>query len=305
MSCIPSFSCVSSADHEGGGGIVSSPFEDVSSAHHDGGGGVVSNAADAELVGHHAGGKGDEAYSRVAFSADHVGGGGTVSLSAELKSTSNLMSWGKSEFGTSEICSKPGGALIGFDARSSLLHDEPLMSKSDDATNPGGASWLGTSSTSLFGDESSSSGASNCGVGHHHGAGGTSLPDSPAVTESQETGEIELYKAASNEMRAAADFIGLDALLEHTAGESSVRLVVEGLSGSSSLDSRQPSEEDPPAVDPSSADTSPSSSFATPTSPNLTLTSEQPLISGSFKLMARNSSRDARSSSRISLIGTF
>lgn len=148
VSCKPSFSCVSSADHEGGGGMVSfenfSSVDVVASAHHTGGGGVVSNAADAWLAGHHVGGKGDEAYSREAFSADHVGGGGTISLSAELgNETSNLVSWGKSEFGTSctsEICSKPGGALIGFDTRSSLLHDDPLMSKPDGAANPGGLS---------------------------------------------------------------------------------------------------------------------------------------------------------------------
>jgi len=91
------------------------------------------------------------------------------------------------------------------------------------------------------------SGASNCGAGHHHGAGGTS-----SFALLWAVGEVELYNAACKERQGTADFVGLDALLDKRLGEKHERLGATGLNVSSSLCVSGPSNEDPPAVDPSS-----------------------------------------------------
>lgn len=261
----------SSADHDGGGGVLSSS---ASSAHHEGGGGVVSNAGThGALVGNHVGGKGrplsslPTAFSTWESSADHVGGGGTMSLSPELVNCSTnpmqfvssvggaLNAWGMSETGTSVVVSKPGGAFI--DARDTILLKPATLGNSSmfkpgGGASSGGDSSLGTSSTSFLEIGSSTSGASNCGDGHHQGAGGT------FSFAKVDTGA---YNAASSEIDEA--FTGLNASLKDTVGEErGGRLFAKGLNGSSSLeDSRQPSDEDPPVVDSSSAESSPSSSF--------------------------------------------
>jgi hypothetical protein len=203
---------ISSADHDGGGGVVSSV---ISSAHHDGGGGVASIATHEGLSGHHVGGSGrpfsslPATFSTEDSSADHVGGGGIISLSAELfndvttpmKLASNLGGalgvWGMSDIGTSVFISKPGGGLITGDT---LLSPGNLL-----IVNPGGGgnscgeSDLGTSSVSSLENESSISGTSNCGDGHHHGAGGTSSFAAHVETESTAKVESGAYNAASKE----------------------------------------------------------------------------------------------------------